>query len=73
MAADRTTDLRSIEGRQVNLALRDGTRIDDANLVSGGRNRLDHLWIFVDGEDVFVARADVLEVWQADNDPPRAA
>jgi len=54
--------LKLLEGRQVNVTLRDGTRIDDCNLVSSGRNRLDTLWLFIDGEDVFVARSDVIEV-----------
>ena len=68
-----TTNLRSYEGEQVNLALRDGTRLDDCNLVSGGRNRLDNLWLFVNGEDVFVARSDVVDLWQQSNDRPWAA
>jgi len=66
-------ELRLLEGRRVNVALRDGTRIDDCQLVSGGRNRLDNLWLFTNGEDVFVARADVTEVWQSNDDRPWAA
>ena len=49
------TSLRSIEGRKVSVALRNGTRLVDCDLVSSGRNRLDNLWLFVNGEDVFVA------------------
>jgi hypothetical protein len=73
MADQPLTNLRSIEGRQVTIALRDGSRIDDCNLVSGGRNRLDNLWLFVNGEDVFVARADVIDVALAESPRPRAA
>jgi hypothetical protein len=73
MAVQHLSNLRSIEGQQVNIALRDGTRIDDCNLVSSGCNRLDNLWVFVNGEDVFVARANVLDVWQTDNHRPWAA
>jgi hypothetical protein len=61
--------LRLIEGQQVTIALRDGTLIDDCNLVSSGRSCLDNLWLIVNGEDVFVACSDVADVWQASNKP----
>jgi hypothetical protein len=58
----------------VNVALQDGTRIDDCQLVSGGRNSVPNLWLFTNGEDVFVARRDVLDVWETDaGNRPRAA
>jgi len=62
-----------MEGHQVSLALRDGTRFDDCNLVSGGRNRLDTVWLFVKGEDVFVSRSEVVDIWATEADPPHAA
>ncbi len=64
--------LTFIEGRQVSVALRDGTRIDDCQLVSGGRKHVPSLWLFSNGEDVFVARRDVVDVWET-NPEPRAA
>ena len=67
------TSLRSIEGRKVSVALRDGTRLVDCDLVSSGRNRLDNLWLFVNGEDLFVARSDVIDVCTSDDDRPWAA
>ena len=73
MAEQTTTNLRSYEGEQINIALRDGTRLDDCNLVSGGRNRLDNLWLFVNGEDLFVPRCDVVDIWQTSSDRPWAA
>jgi hypothetical protein len=66
-------NLRPIEGQQVSIALRDGTRLDDCDLVSSGRNRLGNLWLFVNGEDVFVARSDVVDLWQSSRDRPWAA
>ena len=66
-------NLRVLEGRQVHIAFRDGTRIDDCQLVSSGRNRLDNLWLFTNGEDVFVPRADVIDIWQSHDDRPWAA
>jgi hypothetical protein len=73
VATLRGNSLRSIEGRQVNVVLRDGRRIDGCELVSSGRHRVPKLWLFSDGEDVFVAFHDVVAVWEADNDQSQAA
>jgi hypothetical protein len=62
----RQRTLRTLEGRQVSVALRDGTRIDDSNLVSGGRQRVGTLWLVADGEDVFVPLDDVVDVQESD-------
>ncbi len=53
----------AIDGRQVSVALRDGTRIDDCQLVSSGRSPVETLWLFVNGEDVFVPHDDVIDLW----------
>jgi len=57
--------LRSLEGRRVGVALRDGSRIDDAQLVSSGRGEVRTLWVFTNGVDAFVHLSDVVEVWEA--------
>jgi len=57
--------LRSLEGRQVSVALSDGSRIDDCQLVSAGRRPSQRLWFFVNGIDVFLPPADVLAIWEA--------
>lgn len=57
----------SIDGRQVKVALRDGTRIDDCQLVSSRRGTVDTLWLFADGEDHFIACDDVLDLWLAED------
>ena len=64
--SDQRRTLRILEGRQVTVALRDGTRIDDSNLVSGGRQRASTLWLVTNGEDVFVPLADVVDVQGTD-------
>ena len=46
------------------LALRDGSRIDDGQLVSAGRSTAPHLWLFVNGRDTFVPRDDVIDLWE---------
>ena len=66
----KAADLRLIEGRQVSVSLRDGSRIDDCNLVSSGRARIGNLWLFSCGEDVFVALDDVIDVTEVRS--PRA-
>ena len=60
----RERTLTMLEGRQVNVALHDGTRIDDSNLVSSGRRQARTLWLFANGEDVFVPLDDVVDVWE---------
>jgi hypothetical protein len=57
----RLRTLRTLEGRQVTVALRDGTRID-SNLLSAGRRRTETLWLVTGGEDVFVPLDDVVDV-----------
>ena len=62
MTRQRRTELSSLEGRQVNLALIDGSRIDDCQLVLAGR---DKLWVFVNGQDAFVGVERVIDFWEA--------
>jgi hypothetical protein len=52
------------EGRRVSVALADGSRIDDCQLVSAGRNGARTLWLFTNGADMFVALTDVTDVWE---------
>jgi hypothetical protein len=66
--------LTALEGRQVSLALRNGDRIDDAQLVSARRNCAGTLWLFTNGSDRFIAVEDVIDVWEAHPaGPPLAA
>ena len=53
------------EGRQVCVALRDGSRVDDCQLVSAGRLPTHTLWLFSNGLDVFIPIGQVLDVWEA--------
>jgi hypothetical protein len=57
--------LRQWEGRQVSVALADGSRIDDCQLVSAGRNAAATLWLFTNGSDRFIPIGDVTSVWDA--------
>ena len=61
----RLTELvRDLEGRQVCIALADGTRIDDCQLVSAARSEAATLWLYDNGADRFVALVDVRDVWE---------
>ncbi len=64
MGRSAIKQLRTLEGRQVGLALRGGSRIDDCQLVSAGRNRLGTMWVFVDGADAFVPLDEVIDLWE---------
>ncbi len=63
MTAERRRELRRLEGLGVNLALADGSRLDDVSLVSAHGLSL---WIFDSGEDVFVPISKVIDFWPAD-------
>jgi len=65
MTVERVTHLIGhLEGRRVNLALIDGSRLDDCELVSAGHGA-PTLWLFVNGSDVFVPMAEVIDAWEA--------
>jgi hypothetical protein len=57
--------LRQWEGRQVSVALADGSRLDDCQLVSAGRTGTATMWLFANGADVFLPLAGVTAVWEA--------
>ena len=56
--------LRHLEGRRVSLALADGSRMDDVELVSAGRPPLESIWVFAYGLDTFLSVAEVVAVWE---------
>jgi hypothetical protein len=61
---DNPDGLEVLEGRQVCIALADGTRIDDCQLVSGPKNGVTGLWVYTNGEDEIVPLDEVAEVWE---------
>ncbi len=56
--------LKALEGRQVTLALTDGSRIDDCQLVSLPRGELTRVWIYTNGTDAFVPISDIGDAWE---------
>ena len=60
-----------LEGSQVSVALSDGSRLDDCQLVSAPRGRSRRVWLFDGLMDVFVPMADIVAVWETM--PSRAA
>lgn len=59
-----TIRLHALEGRQVSVALCDGSRIDDCQLVAAPRAGTTTLWLFSNGDDLFVCTGDVVDVWE---------
>jgi hypothetical protein len=64
MSSARIDQLKVLEGRQVGIALRDGSRIDDCQLISVGRSGVHSMWIFTQGLDVFLPLNDLIDVWE---------
>jgi hypothetical protein len=63
MTTDRLAELtRHLEGRRVSVALVDGSRIDDCELVSAHGPH--SLWLYSNGNDTFVARGQVTDLWE---------
>lgn len=60
-----TRTFKPFEGRQICMALRNGSRIDDCQLVSAGRDSTETLWLFSNGMDVFISTGQVLDIWEA--------
>lgn len=61
MTAEQHRTLRRLQGRTVSLSLADGSRLDDVVLVSA---RPKTVWVFQNGEDVFLATGDVVDAWE---------
>lgn len=64
MSDEQINQLRVLEGRHVSLALRDGSRVDDCQLVSVGRAGVRSVWIFTQGLDMFLSLNDLIDVWE---------
>ncbi len=62
MTAQQRRDVRKLEGRTVHLALADGSRLDDAMLVSAGSRTV---WVYSNGNDEFLLTADIVDVWES--------
>lgn len=73
MNAQTWASLRRFEGRHVSVALSDGSRIDDCQLVSAGRRDFQRVWLFVDGMDTFLSPFEVVAVWEPQSHRPAAA
>jgi hypothetical protein len=71
MTKPRLSQMTALDGRQVGVALGDGSRIDDCQTVSSGRNRVGSLC--TNGTDVFVPCDAVVEVWETPEGSLRGA
>jgi hypothetical protein len=62
MTAEQHRTLRRLQGMTLCLALADGSRLDDVVLVSA---RPRTVWVFHNGEDLFLATGDVVDAWES--------
>lgn len=65
MTQDVMARLVHLEGQRVSVAFADGTRLDDCELVSTGHNGASTVWLYANGDDVFAAPEQVLEIWES--------
>lgn len=65
--------LHALEGRQVSVTLRDGSRIDDCHLVSATRPGGQTVWLFLEGMDVFLPGAAIVACREASPTAQRVA
>jgi hypothetical protein len=62
-----------LEGSQVSVAMRDGGRLDDCQLVAAPRGRSRNVWLFDGRIDVFVPVSEIVAVWETTPVAGRAA
>jgi len=55
--------LRRLQGRIVGLALATGDRVDECHLISS-RGSVGTVWVFADGEDVFIPLEAIRDCWE---------
>jgi hypothetical protein len=71
VSIERMSHFRNLEGRQVNVAFNDGSRLDDCQLISAGRLGTGTVWIFAGGIDVFLPASTIVDCWEASTPPNR--
>jgi len=64
MTPQDRVQLKQLEGHRVNVALADGSRIDDCELVSVDRGRQGHVWVHANGGDAFLPLSQISDVWE---------
>jgi hypothetical protein len=60
MSSEALPSTHSFEGRHVSVDLRDGSRIEDCQVISAHRPGAQTVWLFVDGIDVFLPVAAIV-------------
>lgn len=65
MTRGQLAGLRAFEGQRVCVALADGSRLDDCELVSAGRHSQRSVWLFTNGVDCFIPVGGIVDLWEA--------
>src|SRR3954451_8709312 len=64
VTAHDPAELKQLEGHRVSVALADGSRIDDCELVAVSRGRRGHLWVHANGGDAFLPLKQGSDGWE---------
>ena len=65
MTGGQAARLYELQGRELSFAMADGSRIDDATLVSVSASVLETAWIYTNGEDVLVPLVEIVDYWES--------
>jgi hypothetical protein len=65
MSPQHLRGIRRLEGHHVSVALDDGSRIDDCELVSVCRARSGTLWLYTEAGDTFFEVDHVVDLWES--------
>ena len=65
MTARQEARLHDLQGRALGFRFADGSRVDDATLVSVSTSVLHTAWICAGGEDLLVPLAEIIDYWEA--------
>ena len=64
MSPHALRSFRHLEGHHVSVALCDGSRLDDCELVSAGRGRAGTVWLHDGSDDRMVAANEIVDLWE---------
>jgi hypothetical protein len=65
VTAEQVPHFRKLEGHHISIALVDGSRLDDCQLISVSRHRNGTVWVYLNGDDCFIPIGDVIDFWEA--------
>jgi hypothetical protein len=68
-SSELLAELRALEGERVDLTLRDGSQLEDCDLISIGRLWAKSIWVLREDADLVISVVDILSVRPASAPP----